>query len=133
MSYEVAIRRPTGRPSLTSEDFTRIVREDASLSGGQREPIVWTDPQDGRKRYINVVPESGELSTADMQGDEDSICRFLDKLRSIARVLDARVIGEGEDITDPTPASPRHGSCASVMACAAGFIVIVVSVLLSLR
>jgi hypothetical protein len=133
MSYEVAIKRPTGRPSLTSEDFTRIVREDASLSGGQREPIVWTDPQDGRKRYINVVPESGELSTADMQGDEDSICRFLDKLRSIARVLDARVIGEGEDITDPTPASPRRGGCASVIACAASFIVIVVCVFLSLR
>ncbi len=132
MSYEVTIKRSAGKPPLTKEDFARIVAEDASLSGGQREPIVWTDPQGGRKRYINVVPESGELSTADTHGDEDSICRFLDKLRSIARLLDARVIGEGEDITDSSPTPPPRAGCASVIIVAIAFIAITVCTLLSL-
>jgi hypothetical protein len=68
-----------------------------------------------------------------MQGDEESICRFLDKLRSIAQLLDARVIGEGEDITDPTPTPPKRAGCASVIVCAVAFIAIVAFVLMSLR
>ena len=84
MSYEVTIKRATGKPPLTADDFKRIVTEDSSLSGGEREPITWTDPTGGQTRCINVAPESGELSTADTRGDDASICRFLDKLRSIA-------------------------------------------------
>jgi hypothetical protein len=87
MSYEVTITRSSGKPPLTAEDFSRIVKGDSSLSGGEGEPIVWTDPVTGRKRYINIVPEDGALSTADMQGDEDSILRFLDKLRGVAKLL----------------------------------------------
>jgi len=112
---EITITRSTGKPPLTAEDFIRVVKEDDSLSGGEREPIVWTDPTTGQKRYINIAPESGELATDDTRGDEDSICRFLDKRRSIARLLDARVFGEGEDITDPAPPLPPRAGCTSVI------------------
>src|SRR5262249_46265602 len=118
MSYDVSIKRAAGRPPLTAEDFRRIVTEDSSLSGGEREPITWTDPVSGQTRYSNVAPESGELSTDDIRGDEESICRFLDKLRSMAGKLDARVTAEGEDITEPRPASPPKGGCMSVIVCA---------------
>jgi len=133
VSYEVTIRRPTGRPPLTADDFVRVVMEDSSLSGGEREPIVWTDPANGQKREINIAPESGALSTDDTRGDDDSICRFLDKLRSIARILDARVVGEGEDITDPPPAAPPKVGCMSVIACAIALIAVVASVIIGLR
>lgn len=107
MSYEVIIKRSTGKPPLTADDFKRVVMEDGSLSGGEQGPIIWTDPTSGEKRYINIAPESGELSTDDTSGDDPSICRFLDKLRSVARLLGARVTGEGDDITDdPAPTSP---------------------------
>src|SRR5207247_6681908 len=100
MSYEVTIKRAAEKPSLTQEDFDRIVREDSSLSGGKCEPIIWTDPSGGQSRYINIAPESGELSSDDTRGPEESGLRFLEKLRSIARLLDARLLAEGEDITD---------------------------------
>ena len=129
MSYEVTIRRSTGKPPLTADDFKRVVMEDSSLSGGEREPVIWTDPMSGQKRYINIAPESGELSTDDTQGDDVSICRFLDKLRSIGRLLDARVIGEGEDITDKAPASSSKGGCMSVIVCV---VTLVLSLLLRL-
>jgi len=116
MSYEVTIRRPTGKPPLNEDDFRRLVKEDSSLSGGEREPIIWTDPTNGQKRYINVAPESAELGTDDTRGDEDSICRFLDKLRSIARVLDACVSGEGEDITEPAVAPSPKAGCMAILA-----------------
>jgi hypothetical protein len=134
MSYEVSIKRSAEKPPLTQEDFNRIVKEDSSLSGGQREPIIWTDPTSGQKRYINTAPESGELSTDDTRGDDDSICRFLDKLRSIARLLDARVSGEGEDITDPTPTPPRRAGCTSVVVCAVALVALLAFVVVvSLR
>ena len=133
MSCEIIIRRATGKPPLTEGDFKRVVMEDRSLSGGEREPIVWTDPVSGQKRYINTAPESGALSTDDTRGDDKSINRFLDKLRSIAQVLDARVSGEGEDITDPTPASPPKGGCMSVIACAVAMIAIIAFVVIGRR
>src|SRR6266498_322279 len=125
MSYEVSIKRATGKPPLTADDFRRIVTEDSSLSGGEREPITWTDPTTGQTRYINVAPESGELFSDDTRGDDASICRFLDKLRSIAGKLDARVTGEGEDITEPTPASPPRGGCMSVIVCAVALLAVI--------
>ncbi len=127
MSVVVTIKREATKPPLTPDDVRHVVEQDSSLSGGDREPIIWTDPTNGHKRYINGVnPETGELETDDMRGDEDSICRFLDKLRSIARILDARVFGEGEDITEPTPAPARRAGCASVLVCALAFIVVLV-------
>jgi hypothetical protein len=133
MSYEVTIKRSTGKPPLTADEFRRVVMEDDSLSGGEREPIIWTDPTSGQKRYINVAQESGELSTDDTRGDDESICRFLEKLRSIARVLGARVSGEGEDITDSAPAPSPKGGCMSVIACAASLGALATVVILCLR
>jgi hypothetical protein len=133
MSYEVTIKRATGKPALTADDFKRIVAEDSSLSGGEREPITWTDPTSGQKRCINIAPESGELSTDDTGGDDASLCRFVDKLRSIAGLLEARVGCEGEDITDPEPASPPKGGCTSVIVCAAVLLAVIAFAILGLR
>ena len=125
MSVVVTIKRVETKPPLNAADVRRLVEQDSSLSGGDQEPIIWTDPTGGKTRYINCVdPETGELETDDMRGDEDSICRFLDKLRSIAHTLDARVFGEGEDITEPhPPPSPRAG-CTSVMVCAVALLAV---------
>lgn len=133
MSYEVTIKRATGKPPLTADDFKRIVTEDSSLSGGEREPIIWTDPTSGETRYINVAPDSGVLATDDTRGDDASICRFLDKLRSIAGKLDARVTGEGEDITEPEPASAPKGGCMSVIACVVALLVVMAFAVIGLR
>jgi hypothetical protein len=126
MSVVATIKRLPEKPLLTGEEFRRVVEQDSSLSGGGQEPIIWTDPTTGQERYINADPATGELETDDMRGDEDSICRFLDKLRSIARILDARVFGEGEDITEPTPAPAQRAGCASVLVCALAFVVVLV-------
>ena len=133
MSVVVTIKRSPDKPPLTGQEFRRLVQEDGSLSGGEREPIIWTDPANGTERYINVAPEAGELETDDMRGDQDSICRFLDKLRSIARILDARLFAEGEDITEPTPAPARHAGCASVLVCALALFVVLISLISSRR
>jgi hypothetical protein len=133
MSYEVSIKRAAGKPPLTADDFKRIVAEDSSLSGGEREPITWTDPVSGQTRYINVAPESGGLWTDDTRGDDDSICRFLDKLRTIAGKLDARVDGEGEDITEPAPASPPKGGCMSVIVCAVALLAVITFAIIGFR
>jgi hypothetical protein len=133
MSYEVTIKRAIGKPPLTADDFKRIVTEDRSLSGGEREPITWTDPTSGQTRYINVAPDSGALSTDDTRGDDASICRFLDKLRSVAGKLDARVIGEGEDITEPATGSTPKGACISVLVCVAALLAVIAFVMIGLR
>ena len=130
---EITIKRSTDKPTLTADDFKRAVVGDTSLSGGEGEPLMWTDPVTGQKRYINVAPESGEFSTDDVRGDDDSICRFVDKLRDIARILDARVTCEGEDITEQTPAPPKRTGCASIIVCAVSFIAVAVFILLSFR
>lgn len=123
MSVVVTIKRGGSKPPITAEDVRRLVEQDSTLSGGEREPIIWTDPASGQKRYINTVnPETSELETDDMRGDEDSICRFLDKLRGVAGALDARVFGEGDDITEPHPPPPRRAGCTSVIACAVALI-----------
>ncbi len=103
MSVVVTIKRSDEKPPLTGEEFRRVVEQDSSLSGREPEPIIWTD---------------------DMRGDEDGICRFLDKLRSLSRILDARVFGEGEDITEPTPAPDRRAGCTSVLLCALAPVVV---------
>lgn len=105
MSQVVTIRRLTDKTPLSATDFKRLVAEDVSLIGGDQGPIIWTDQASGNQRYINVVPESGELETDDFGGEEESICRFLEKLRGVAKALDARLTCEGEDITDPAPVS----------------------------
>lgn len=105
MSQVVTIRRLTDKTPLSATDFKRLVAEDVSLIGGDQGPIIWTDQASGNQRYINVVPESGELETDDLGGEEESICRFLEKLRGVAKALDARLTCEGEDITDPAPVS----------------------------
>jgi len=125
MSYEISIKRASGKPPLTADDFNSLVKEDSSLSGGDLEPIIWTDPTSSQTRYINISPESGELSTDDTQGNESDLKRFLEKLRSIASKLDARMTAEGEDITDQKPTSPPTGGCMSIIVCAAGLIVVI--------
>ena len=107
MSYVLTIKRAAGKPPLTPQDIERLVKEDGSLSGGNMNPIIWTSPTGKRQRYIN--PDADNLWTDDVKDDDD--CQFLDKLRNIARSLDARVFGEeeGEDITEEgeqTPIAP---------------------------
>jgi len=122
-----------GKPPLTADDFKRVVVADNSLSGGEREPIIWTDPTSGQTRYINTAPESGGLWTDDTKGDDESICRFLDKLRSIAQQLDARVTGEGEDITDPAPASTLKRGCMSIVVCAVALLAVIAFTIIGSR
>jgi hypothetical protein len=103
MSYVATIKRAADKPPLTPEEFTRLIKADASLSGGDKAPIVWTSPTNGRKRYISV--ETDHLWTDDLKGDSDAqVLEILDKLRSMAGILDARVFGDDDgDITDPDP------------------------------
>ena len=112
MSYVLTIKRAADKPLLSPQDFERLVKEDASLSGGRIEPIYWTSPT-GVKRYINI--ESDNLWTDDVKNDEDD--QFLNKLCSIARCLDARVFGEeGEDVTDQASNQrSRSGGCATIV------------------
>lgn len=84
MSYVATIKRAADKPPLTPEEIARLIEADASLSGGDKEPIVWTSPTDGRKRYINVATD--HLWTDDLKGDGDAqVLEALDKLRSMAR------------------------------------------------
>src|SRR5437773_12523306 len=101
MSYVATIRRAADKPPLTPQEIESLIKADASLSGGAKEPLVWISPTNGRKRYINV--ETDHLWTDDLKGDSDAqVLEILDKLRSMAEILDARVFGEGDgDITDP--------------------------------
>jgi hypothetical protein len=122
MSFVVTIKRAPEKPPLAAQEFQRLVQEDGSLSGVGENSIIWTDSANGTKRYINLNPEKGELETDDTRGDEEGICRFLDKLRSIASILDARVFGEGQDITDPTQVPGRRAGCASVILCVLAFV-----------
>ena len=129
MSYEVTIKRAADKPPLTPQEIERLIKADTSLSGGDKEPIVWTSPTDGRKRYINVATD--HLSTDDLKGDSDAqVLEILDKLRSMAGILDARVFGEGdEDITDPGVDPPKRTGCTSVIVCAVAFIGVVIVVI----
>ena len=121
MSYVLTIKRAAGKPPLTSQDIERLVTEDGSLAGGGTEPIIWTSPTGKRQRYINA--DADHLWTDDVKGDDESqVLEFLDKFRSIARRLDARVFGEeGEDISDASeqiPAAPlsfRNGVLAMLL------------------
>jgi len=133
MSYVATIKRAADKPPLTSEEIARLIKSDASLSGGDKEPIVWTSPTDGRKRYINV--ETDHLWTDDLKGDGDvQVLEILDKLRSMAGILDARVFGDGDgDITDPGVDPPNRAGCTTVIACAVVFIGVVAIVIHSLR
>ena len=132
MSYVATIKRAADKPPLTPEEIARLIEADASLSGGDKEPIVWTSPTDGRKRYINVATD--HLWTDDLKGDGDAqVLEILDKLRSMARILDARVFGEEDgDITDPGVDPQKRAGCTSVMVCAValvGFVIVVVQYL----
>ncbi len=127
MSYVITIKRPVGKPLLTTADITEMVEADPSLSGGKLEPILWTDPADGQNRYLNIEPEAGQLWTDDLPKDEPGLNRFLDKLRNIAGKLDAHVYGEeGEDITKPPPNLSTKTGCAAVIVCMAAFFAVLV-------
>jgi hypothetical protein len=106
MGYVVTIRRASDKPRLTPEEIARLIKSDLALAGGDKEPIVWTSPTDRRRRSINV--ETDRLWTDDLKGDNDAqVLEMLDKLRSMAAILDARVFGEeGEDITEPSEKIP---------------------------
>ena len=129
MSYVATIKRAADKPPLTPEEIARLIKADASLSGGDKEPIVWTSPTDGRKRYINVEPD--HLWTDDLKGDGDAqVLEILDKLRSMAGILDARVFGDGDgDITDPGVDPPKRAGCTSVIVCAIFGVIIVLFII----
>ena len=133
MSYVATIKRTAGKPPLTPEEIARLIEADVSLSGGGKEPIVWTSPTDGRKRYINVATD--HLWTDDLKGDGDAqVLEILDKLRSMAGILNARVFGDGDgDITDPGIDPPKRAGCTTVIVCAVAFIGVVAFVIHYLR
>ena len=133
MSYVATIKRAADKPPLTPRDIERLVKADASLSGGDKEPIIWTNHTDGRQRYINV--ETDHLWTDDLKGDDDSqVLAILDKLRGMAGSMDARVFGEGDgDITDPGVDPPKRAGCATFIVCAVVFIAVGTILIVSLR
>lgn len=127
MSCVITIKRADDKPLLTAADVAVIVKQDPSLSGGEREPIIWINPSDGQKHYLNVELEAGHIWTDDLPKDELRLNRFLDKLRSIAGKLDARVYGEGgEDITMQPPTLSSKTGCAAVIVCMAAFFAVLV-------
>ena len=114
MSYVVEVRRPGDRPSLTPDDFDRLVENDASLTLTEGRLIVWSGSESFDPLDVNV--ESDRLWTDSIGGGAQAT--KLEKLREIARFLDAKVIGEeGEDLTEDFPGDPdhpRHGVSAFV-------------------
>jgi hypothetical protein len=106
MSYVVSVKRNAAKPLLAATDIDRLVQDDASLSLESDSTLTWKDPASGNAMTINF--ESGELWT-DSHRDL-AVESFLEKLRHIAVLLDARVIGEeGEDLTEPEAAEPLNG------------------------
>jgi len=55
------------------------------------------------------------------------------ELRSIARQLDARVTGEGEDITDPAPTSSPKRGCMAVIVCVVALLAVIVIAIIGRR
>ena len=114
MSYVVEVRRPADRSSLTRDDFERLVESDSSLTLTDERLIVWNGPENLDPLNVNV--ESDRLWTDSIGGRAQT--NYLEKLREIARFLDAKVFGEeGEDLTEEFPSDPdhpRHGVSAFV-------------------
>ena len=114
MSYVVEVRRPGNRPSLTLDDFRRLVESDASLTLTDDKLIVWNGS--GNLDPLNVNIESDRLWTDSIGGSAQAT--YLRKLRDIARFLDANVFGEeGENLTEENlsdPNYPRHGVSAFI-------------------
>jgi hypothetical protein len=74
------------------KDFVKGDKEfrpvDADKAGGM---AIWTDPKDKKEWYFSY--HEGEISVKDPEGD------VLNKMKSIARKLKAKVIGdEGEEL-----------------------------------
>lgn len=114
MSYVVEVRRPGGQPSLTPDDFERLVANDSSLTLADGRLIVWNGSENLDPLDVNVEPD--RLWTDRIGGGAQAT--YLGKLREIARFLDAKVFGEeGEDLTEDflvDPDHPRHGVSAFV-------------------
>lgn len=114
MSYVLEIRRTEDQPSLTPDDFERLVENDSSLTLTDERLIVWKQSEDLKPLNLNV--ESDCLWTDGIGGSAEAT--HLAKLREIARFLDAKVFGEeGEDLTEDFPSDPdhrRHGVSAVV-------------------
>lgn len=114
MSYVVEVRRPGDQPSLTPDDFQRLIESDSSLTLTDGRLIIWNGPEDFDPLNVNV--ESDRLWTDSIGGSAQAT--YLKKLREIAKFLDANVFGEeGEDLSDEFPSDPddpRHGISALV-------------------
>ena len=116
MSYVFCIQRHSS--PITEKEVSDLVSSDDTLCGGEKEPILWTDPETEKERYINFDTQSGVLDTDDLRGSEEETMAFIDKLRSIAISLDARLVGEeGEDVTNEETSELKKtfSGCASVI------------------
>lgn len=114
MSYVFEIRRPGDQPSLTPNDFRRLVESDSSLTLTDGRLIIWNGSDNLDPLNVNV--ESDRLWTDSISSSAEPV--HLAKLRDIAKFLDARVFGEeGENLTEEFPSDPdhpRHGLSAFV-------------------
>ncbi len=103
MSYVATIRRTEHKLPFDRDDVQRLLQADPSLSQLSNGVICWTPPETNRQLHINVDP--GELWT-DCFGTVDDEA-FIEKLRSVANALDARLWDEeGTDITSPEAGKP---------------------------
>lgn len=118
MSSVVEVKRAGNKPPLTTSDFEKLMKDDVSLVPLNGRLIVWDQSRAGKPLHLNI--ESDRLWTDAL--DRDSQAIHLNKLREIAKILDARVFGEeGEDFTEEDPDDP--GRSRHPIASAVGFFV----------
>jgi hypothetical protein len=122
MSYVITIKRPAGKPSLTTQDYEWLLENDGALSKTSEGTLIWTPPHIQQEFYITL--ESNHIWTDNIASDESGA--FVEKLREIAVQLDARVYDEeGDDITeiDRIPMSTKEKLVSTI-----GILVTIVSI-----
>ena len=121
------------------EWFERVIgaSRGSSLPAGGHilDPIIAQRRQNCRFEAANHQLMSGSVTAYGLTPSHDpfAVLEILDKLRSMAGILDARVFGEEDgDITDPGVDPPKRAGCTSVIVCAValvGFVLVVVQYL----
>lgn len=99
MSQVITISRPMNKSPLTHEDITQLIESDDSLSYITDKGIQWKSPKSEQLFYINLEQDSLWSDNISL----DITDAFLEKLQSISKTLNARIIGEeGDDLSDIT-------------------------------
>jgi hypothetical protein len=110
MSYVVTIKR---RPPISADDWARAVAADASLISATANPgptARWQDPTSDLELILTREPDGSVWATPrnEMQ---------LAKMRQLAAVLSARLIGEqGEDLSSTAATASSGAGCGSATA-----------------